>query len=520
MTPSASRSPAIVGNWKLWGTRAQAAEYCDRLLELLPDERRRPAAVGICAPFTALDVCVEKLRGSGVAVYAQNMHQAQSGAFTGEVSAPMLTEIGIDGVVLGHSRAAPVLRRDRPRAPGEGARRAGGRAAADPLRRRDRGRARRRRDRAQAAPPGSGGAREGRVRAAGRGDDRLRADLGDRHRQGRHPRDRPGGDRVRASAGRRPLEGGRRADPRALRRQREARQRGGDPRRGGRRRGAGGRREPRPRRVRAHRGGAAPSSPRRARRLGPRRARSGQRRRAGRHAGLRRALGALAPHDADRLGARRRAARGADGQLRGRPPQPRRRRDRQAGPAAHRRGDRGRLVLRERHAARGLPHRAPAPARARLGGRRARLDGPPARADRAGRARGRARRRDPRFHRRPRHAPGLRRGLRGGGGGVGRRPHRERDRPLLRDGPRQALGPDQARLRRARRRRGRVQRRQRRGRRPGRLRARRDRRVHQADARGGGGAHPRRRQRGLLQLPARPGAAADAERSTRASTSG
>jgi len=97
------RPPAIVGNWKMWGTRAQAAEYCNRLLELLPDERRRPAAVGICAPFTALDVCVEKLRGSGVAVYAQTMHQEDTGAYTGEVAAPMLTEIGIDGVVLGHS---------------------------------------------------------------------------------------------------------------------------------------------------------------------------------------------------------------------------------------------------------------------------------------------------------------------------------------------------------------------------------------------------------------------------------
>jgi triosephosphate isomerase (TIM) len=101
MTPE--RTPAIVGNWKLWGTRAQAADYCDRLLTLLPDERRRPAAVGICAPFTALDVCVEKLSGSGVGVYAQNMHQEDTGAFTGEVSAAMLTEIGVDGVVLGHS---------------------------------------------------------------------------------------------------------------------------------------------------------------------------------------------------------------------------------------------------------------------------------------------------------------------------------------------------------------------------------------------------------------------------------
>jgi triosephosphate isomerase (TIM) len=101
MTPE--RTPAIVGNWKLWGTRAEAADYCDRLLTLLPDERRRPAAVGICAPFTALDVCVQKLSGSGVGVYAQNMHQADTGAFTGEVSAAMLTEIGVDGVVLGHS---------------------------------------------------------------------------------------------------------------------------------------------------------------------------------------------------------------------------------------------------------------------------------------------------------------------------------------------------------------------------------------------------------------------------------
>ena len=98
-----TREVAIVGNWKLWGTRAQAAEYCERLLELLPDESRRSAAVGLAVPFTALDVCVERLAGSGVAVYAQTMHQEESGAFTGEVSAAMLTELGVDGVVLGHS---------------------------------------------------------------------------------------------------------------------------------------------------------------------------------------------------------------------------------------------------------------------------------------------------------------------------------------------------------------------------------------------------------------------------------
>jgi triosephosphate isomerase len=97
------RRPYIAGNWKMWGTRAQAAEYCERLLEILPDESRRPADVGLCVPFTALDLCVECLRGSGVLVAAQNMHQAEGGAYTGEVSAAMLTELGVDAVVLGHS---------------------------------------------------------------------------------------------------------------------------------------------------------------------------------------------------------------------------------------------------------------------------------------------------------------------------------------------------------------------------------------------------------------------------------
>jgi triosephosphate isomerase (TIM) len=99
MTPDSTRRPLIVGNWKLWGTRAQAADYCERLA--LADDR--PADVGICPPFTALDACVERLTDRGVAVYAQNMHQASTGAFTGEVSAEMLTELGVDGVVLGHS---------------------------------------------------------------------------------------------------------------------------------------------------------------------------------------------------------------------------------------------------------------------------------------------------------------------------------------------------------------------------------------------------------------------------------
>jgi triosephosphate isomerase len=98
-----TRRPFVSGNWKMWGTRAQASAYCDRLLELLPEEESRPADIALCVPFTALDLCVARLRGTGVGVYAQTMHQEDSGAFTGEIAAPMLREIGIDGVVLGHS---------------------------------------------------------------------------------------------------------------------------------------------------------------------------------------------------------------------------------------------------------------------------------------------------------------------------------------------------------------------------------------------------------------------------------
>ena len=97
------RRPYIAGNWKLWGTRAQTKEYCEKLLSLLPDTSRRPAEVGLCVPFTALDVAVPALEGSDVLVLAQNMNAEESGAYTGEVSAQMLLELDVDGVVLGHS---------------------------------------------------------------------------------------------------------------------------------------------------------------------------------------------------------------------------------------------------------------------------------------------------------------------------------------------------------------------------------------------------------------------------------
>ena len=103
MTTESGRRPLIAGNWKLWGTRAQASEYCERLTGLLPPDGERNAEIGICPVFTALDVCVEGLRDTDVGVFAQTMHHEETGAYTGEVSAQMLTELGVAGAVLGHS---------------------------------------------------------------------------------------------------------------------------------------------------------------------------------------------------------------------------------------------------------------------------------------------------------------------------------------------------------------------------------------------------------------------------------
>jgi triosephosphate isomerase (TIM) len=94
------RTPYIAANWKMNKTVAEAARFVDALL---PRIAATQADVVLCPPFTALAEVVERSRGSAVRVAAQNMHEAESGAFTGEVSAAMLVELDVGAVVLGHS---------------------------------------------------------------------------------------------------------------------------------------------------------------------------------------------------------------------------------------------------------------------------------------------------------------------------------------------------------------------------------------------------------------------------------
>jgi triosephosphate isomerase (TIM) len=96
-----SRTPFIAGNWKMQKTIAEAEAF---IAALLPQVATADGVdVAICPTYTALQAMVDSTRGSRVQVFAQSMHEADSGAYTGEISAPMLTEIDVQGVILGHS---------------------------------------------------------------------------------------------------------------------------------------------------------------------------------------------------------------------------------------------------------------------------------------------------------------------------------------------------------------------------------------------------------------------------------
>ncbi len=100
MPDQSTRTHMLAANWKMHKTVAEAAQFVDALLPRIAATQHD---VVICPSFLALREVVERSRGSAVRVAAQNMHEDGSGAFTGEVSAPMLIEAEVDAVVLGHS---------------------------------------------------------------------------------------------------------------------------------------------------------------------------------------------------------------------------------------------------------------------------------------------------------------------------------------------------------------------------------------------------------------------------------
>jgi len=97
----AERTPLVAANWKMHKTVAETEVFLDAFLPRAAELGR--AELVICPPYPSLAPAVARCAGSGVRVAAQNMHEEPRGAFTGEVAAPMLTELGVDGVILGHS---------------------------------------------------------------------------------------------------------------------------------------------------------------------------------------------------------------------------------------------------------------------------------------------------------------------------------------------------------------------------------------------------------------------------------
>ena len=95
-----SRRQYIAANWKMNKTVAEADEFLDAFL---PTQDGDGPAVVLCPTYLALHRAAERCSGTPVKVAAQNMYFEDSGAYTGEVSAPMLLDLGVDGVILGHS---------------------------------------------------------------------------------------------------------------------------------------------------------------------------------------------------------------------------------------------------------------------------------------------------------------------------------------------------------------------------------------------------------------------------------
>ena len=96
------RKAIIAGNWKMNKTRPEAKELLEAIKPLVANAEGKVEVIA-CVPFTNLETAVAATAGSNVKVGAENVHFEKSGAFTGEISADMLVEVGVEYVVIGHS---------------------------------------------------------------------------------------------------------------------------------------------------------------------------------------------------------------------------------------------------------------------------------------------------------------------------------------------------------------------------------------------------------------------------------
>jgi triosephosphate isomerase (TIM) len=99
-----ARTRLVAGNWKMYGSRSANRALLDAILKGLPDLYKGGDAQGaVCPPYPYLAEVAERLRGTPVALGAQNVSEHAQGAYTGEVSAAMLADVGCRYVIVGHS---------------------------------------------------------------------------------------------------------------------------------------------------------------------------------------------------------------------------------------------------------------------------------------------------------------------------------------------------------------------------------------------------------------------------------
>jgi len=95
------KKPIIAGNWKMNNTIAQTKALLTELIPLVKDEKK--TEVVVCVPYTNIATAAELIKGTNIHLGAENVHWAEKGAFTGEISADMLVELGVEYVIIGHS---------------------------------------------------------------------------------------------------------------------------------------------------------------------------------------------------------------------------------------------------------------------------------------------------------------------------------------------------------------------------------------------------------------------------------